>query len=157
MIIDLPALLRAVRTSLQQLVVPEVASDPARAQLASIDDVLGKLERMVVWSPQACARQAQVLTEGSAAFHARAQRAGLQPPPAPVTGRDAEADQILQAMNDHATRLTDWLFDLASTMDPAVFRELDAILRRALADQLVIGRKLIPLTDFAAMTTSAQS
>jgi hypothetical protein len=37
-----------------------------------------------------------------------------------------------------------------------VHAELDAILRQALRQQLIIQRKLIPLTDFGAMTSVAK-
>ena len=54
-------------------------------------------------------------------------------------------------------QLTDWLFDAGATLARPLQAELDAILRQAMREQLIIQRKLIPLTDFGAMTSATRS
>ena len=50
---SLPALVEALRRALREEVAPDVAGDHARTQLAAVVDILGKLEAMIVWSPEA--------------------------------------------------------------------------------------------------------
>jgi hypothetical protein len=144
---DLSALLRAVALALREDVRPHVADEQARIQLAAALDVLGKLEGMAAWAPDALRQQAQLLQAGCAAFEARVAQAGLRLP-APA---EAQAPE-LQRAEQRIAQLTDWLFaqpDLAAPLRA----ELDALLRDALRQQLVAQRKRIPLTDFAAMSS----
>ncbi len=149
----LPELLQAIRRSLHDAVLPELSSDYARGQVASIEDILGKLERMVVWSPDAILKQAHVLREGCTAFLGRATREGLD-----LTGTTATIDASaasLPALEAQLVRLTDWLFAAPPKLEAKATADQHAILREAMRQQLVIQRKLIPLTDFGAMTSAA--
>ena len=153
--ISLCQLTLALRCALEENVKPELQTDYARSQLAAVQDILGKLERMAVWSPDVQAQQVNVLLQACADFKATAVRLGvdLRLPEALLSGtdgtslRDAEA-QLMQ--------FTDWLFDSGETLARPINSELDRILRQALREQLVIQRKLIPLTDFGAMTSASQ-
>ncbi|MGE0097193.1 MAG: hypothetical protein AB7S86_02495 [Hydrogenophaga sp.] len=149
--IELSQLIEALRRSLADEVRPELSTDHARGQLAAVLDILGKVERMAVWSPDAAAQQASVLAQGCAAFAARLALAGVElPPAAPAPAAD------LQAAEARVMQLTDWLFDAGETLPAPLRDELDAILRQALREQLLVQRKLIPLTDFGAMTAAAR-
>jgi hypothetical protein len=152
--IALSQLVQALRRTLNDNVLPELHTDHARGQLAAVQDILGKLETMAVWSPDALAQQTEVLLQACADFRAAVARAGVdlclhETPPASWdddTLRDAQA-QLIQ--------LSDWLFDAGAKLDRPIQAELNAILLLAMREQLVIQRKLIPLTDFGAMTTAA--
>lgn len=144
---DLAALIRAVTSTLRDGVRPHVADEQARIQLAAVLDVLGKLEGMAAWAPDALAQQAQVLAAGCAAFEARAAQAGLPLPP--PDGGESAPD--LARAERRAVQLTDWLF-AQDGLDAALHAELDALLRQALRQQLLAERKRIPLTDFASMS-----
>jgi hypothetical protein len=158
--IGLSHLIEALRRSLQDDVQPELTSDHARGQLAAALDVLGKLERMAVWSPDAAAQQAQVLADGCAAFRVRAAQARVAlPVPASVpeaAPASAAAEQALLSAEAHLMQLTDWLFDSGAGLADPARADLHAILRRTLRQQLLIQRKQIPLTDFGAMTAVAK-
>jgi hypothetical protein len=149
---SLPELLQALRRTLQDAVRPHVDDDHAAGQLAGVVDILGKLERMTVWSPQADAEQAQVLNEGCDAFATRAAKEGLDvaDDTAGVHPRDD-----LQAAQARIVRLTDALFDAPAALSDTARGELDALLQTALKQQLTLQRKRIPLTDFSAMTAGA--
>lgn len=152
--IELSKLIEALRRTLQDNVLPELRTDHARGQLAAVQDVLGKLERMAVWSPDAAAQQARVLTDGCALFLARLAQSGVELAP-PVSGAGGTTQEALQAAEAQVMHLTDWLFDVGASLPRPVHAELDAILRQTLRDQLTLQRKLIPLTDFGAMTSAA--
>ncbi|WP_048440326.1 hypothetical protein [Caenimonas sp. SL110] len=152
--IALARLVEALCQTLQDNVRPELQTDHARGQLAAVLDILGKLGSMAVWSPEAAAQQAAVLTEACADVRARVLEAGIElqlPPPA----RTGEHDDALAAAQVHLIELTDWLFDAGAALPGPVHAGIDAILRQAMREQLIIQRKLIPLTDFGAMTTAA--
>lgn len=153
--IELPKLIEALRRTLQDNVLPELRTDHARGQLAAVQDVLGKLERMAVWSPDTAAQQSRVLAEGCATFLARLARAGVELAP-PASGPGGTAHEMLLAAEAQVMHLTDWLFDAGAGLPPPVHAELDGILRQTLRDQLTLQRKLIPLTDFGAMTSAAK-
>jgi len=157
--IELSKLIEALRRTLEDNVQPELRTDHARGQLAAVQDILGKLGRMAVWSPDASAQQARVLAEGYADFVARLAQAGVKLPlplPLPASRQDGSPEDALLAAEAQAMQLTDWLFDDGATLPLSVHAELDAILRQALRQQLIIQRKLIPLTDFGAMTSVAK-
>lgn len=153
--IELSKLIEALRRTLEDNVQPELRTDHARGQLAAVQDILGKLGRMAVWSSDASAQQARVLAEGCADFVARLAQAGVKLP-LPVSEQDGSPEDALLAAEAQAMQLTDWLFDDGATLPQSVHAELDAILRQALRQQLIIQRKLIPLTDFGAMTSVAK-
>ncbi len=153
--IALSALIEALRRSLADNVQPELTTDHARGQMAAVLDILGKIERMAVWSPAAAAQQAQVLDEACAAFEARAAQAGVELAPAEPHAADS-AEARLHAAEARVMHLTDWLFDAGAALPGPLRDELDALLRQAMRQQLIIQRKLIPLTDFGAMTAAAR-
>jgi len=74
---SLAALFQGARRALAEGVMPETTSDHARAQLAGVLDILGKLEGMVVWSPQA---QAQQLAGAVSVFKLAQEDAGPREP-----------------------------------------------------------------------------
>jgi hypothetical protein len=143
---ELQALFRAVITTLREDVRPQVADEQARIQLAAVLDILGKLQGMTAWAPDALQQQAQALQAGAEAFEARARRDGVQVPPA----ADADAPDLVRA-EQRMEQLTDWLF-AQDSLDASLRAELDGLLRGALRQQLVAERKRIPLTDFASMS-----
>ena len=151
---SLTALFQGARRALAEDVLPETASDHARTQLAGVLDILGKLEGMVVWSPDAQARQLEALRRGCEAFAARAAKEG-EPLPVSETGGSDSIDDQLRDAEAQVMRLADWLFDPARTLHAGARADLDAILREAMREQLRVERKMIPLTDFAAMTAAA--
>ena len=148
---SLTALFQGARRALAEDVLPETASDHARTQLAGVLDILGKLEGMVVWSPDAQARQLEALRRGCEAFAARAAKEGETLPVFEPAGSDSIDDQLRDA-EAQVMRLADWLF---RTLHAGARADLDAILREAMREQLRVERKMIPLTDFAAMTAAA--
>ncbi|NPC54980.1 hypothetical protein [Caenimonas soli] len=152
---SLTALFQGARRALAEDVLPATTSDHARTQLAGVLDILGKLEGMVVWSPEAQQRQLDALLRGCAAFAAHAAKAG-EVTPAFAQGSNAGIDEQLRVAEAQVMRLTDWLFNPTRTLDANARRELDAILREAMREQLRVERKMIPLTDFASMTAAAE-
>lgn len=148
---DLPRLIEALRRALEQSVAPELQSDFARGQLAAVHDILGKLAGMTVWDPAARSAQAEALRAGLGRLEARAAQAGQRLPPA---ARSPDADQ-LAAAEARVRQLVDWLDASAEDLGPALHAELDAIVRQALREQLLVERRRIPLTDFGAMTAGA--
>ncbi|WP_304309151.1 hypothetical protein [Pseudacidovorax intermedius] len=150
---DLPRLIEALRHALQRSVAPELQSDFARGQLAAVHDILGKLAGMAVWDPAARSAQAEALRTGLARFEARAVQAGQRLPAVP--GRP-DADELAAAEARMRARV-DWLDASADDLGAALHAELDAIVRQALREQLLVERKRIPLTDFGAMTAAASS
>jgi hypothetical protein len=153
--IALSQLVQALRRTLDDNVRPELHTDHARGQLAAVQDILGKLETMAVWSPDAVAQQTAVLLQACADFRAAVAHAGvdLRLPETSPASRD---DEALQGAEMQLMQLTDWLFDAGAALARPLQAELDAILRQAMREQLVIQRKLIPLTDFGAMTSAAR-
>ena len=143
---DLSALFSAVMAALREDVRPHVADEQARIQLAAVLDILGKLQGMTAWAPDALHQQAQVLQAGCEAFEARAAQGGV-PVPAAAEG---DAPELVRAER-RIEQLTDWLF-AQDRLDAPLCAELDALLRATLRQQLVAERKRIPLTDFASMS-----
>ena len=153
--IELSKLIEALRRTLVDNLRPELSTDHARGQLAAVHDILEKLERMAVWSPAVAAQQAGVLVEGCTVFLARLAQAGVKLP-LPAPRQDDPPEDALLAAEAQVMQLTDWLFSDGAALPKSVNAELDAILRQALRKQLMIQRKLIPLTDFGAMTSVAK-
>lgn len=139
-------LLEAARRALREAVRPMLADEHARTQLAAVDDILSKLQRMTAWRPALLQEEADALRQGEALFTARALALGLVPPPA---AGEADAPDAPQA---RARQLSDWLYD---HVPPGAGRdELDALLRAALRQAVAAERRHIPRTDFSAMTGS---
>lgn len=154
---SLMGLLEGVRRSLRDDVQPELASDHARTQLAGVLDILGKLERLIVWSPDALREQLGVVEAGCAAIEARAAAAGHRPPAAshpalPERLLQADLVQALVHAEQRLVALTDWLFDPAAELPSALKRELNRLLRTALRSALVVERRLVSRADFSSMT-----
>jgi hypothetical protein len=160
---SLPELIHAARLALTEAVRPELTSDHARGQLAGVVDILAKLDRMVVWSPQALGEQQRLLQDGCDAFAARVAQEQKQEegpskaslPPAAVLEAGAPVEAALQATEERVMQLTDWLYDPSRTLGAETRADLDRILQQALRQSLVVERKQIPLTDFTAMTSAA--
>jgi hypothetical protein len=151
---SLPELIRAARIGLGEAVQPELSSDHARSQLAGVLDILAKLERMVVWSPEALLEQSKLLQGGCDAFNARLAAEGVKLPALSIPA-DAAAEEAARAAEEHVMELTDWLFDHSHAVADSARADLERILQQALRQALIVERKLIPLTDFTAMSTAA--
>jgi hypothetical protein len=147
-------LVEALRLTLQENVQPELRSDHARGQLAAVQDILGKLAGMAVWSPDAAAQQAQVASRACADVKERLVQAGVELR-LPVLVSTGESGEALTDAEAHLIQLTDWLFDEGAALPDPVSAAVHSILRQAMRQQLIIQRKLIPLTDFGAMTAAA--
>lgn len=151
----LPTLIESLRRALIATVQPELTSDHARSQLAGVVDVLAKVERMLVWSPDVLIEQLEIARDGLEAFAARTGRAA--PPAIPMRPlRHAELEQALREAGAMTASHADWLLDPATKLAPATRKELDALLRETIRGQLLAERRLIPRADFGAMTAGAQ-
>lgn len=154
---SLIGLLEGVRRSLRDDVQAELTSDHARTQLAGVLDILGKLERLVVWSPDALRERLDVIEAGCASIALRAVSSGHPPPPhalpaLPALMRQADLEQALRRAEQRLAALSDWLFDPAAELPPALRRELDSALRATLRSALVVERRLVQRADFSSMT-----
>ena len=148
---DLSALFRTVITVLNDEVRPKVSDEQVRIQLAAVVDILGKLQGMTAWAPDAMQQQAQALQAGCQSFEALATQAGLTLP-APVVCNADELGRVEQRL----VQLTDWLF-AHKDMDESLRTELDMLLCDAMRQQLLAERKRIPLTDFASMSAGGKA
>lgn len=154
---SLPELILATRVALAESVRPEITSDHANAQLAGVLDILAKLERMVVWSPVALREQAALLDAGCSAFSARLASEGMRAPASSAVAPTEEvpSDGAAMAAEARLKGLTDWLFDPSLDIAAALRVDLERILQQAMRQALIVERKLIPPTDFSAMTSAA--
>ena len=159
---SLDALMGSIRRALREEILPELESDHARSQLAGVLDVLGKIESMVVWSPDVTREQLELLEKCMAQAAARITAAGCAGPAGIASaGASTPATQaVLQAALADAERrfalLTDWLFVAAGDL-PAPFREeLHDLLLTALRNTLKAQRRLVPTADFSSMTAPRQ-
>lgn len=148
---ELSSLFRTVITVLNDEVRPEVSDEQVRIQLAAAVDILGKLQGMTAWAPDALQQQAQALQAGCRSFEVLATQAGLTLP-VPVVG---DADELGRA-EKRLVQLTDWLFAHKDMAEP-LRTELDVLLRDAMRQQLLAERKRIPLTDFASMSAGGKA
>lgn len=155
---SLEALMGSMRRALRDEILPELTSDHARSQLAGVLDVLGKVESMVVWSPDVVREQLELLDACLAQAVTRIAAEGHPVPAGVAPGAPAkpETHAALQAELVHAERrfglLTDWLFSPPTELPAPLKDELHELLRTALRHTLKAQRRLVPNADFSAMT-----
>jgi hypothetical protein len=156
---SLHALVGSIRRSLREEILPELASDHARSQLAGVLDILGKMESMVVWSPDVTREQLVLLDACIVDAMTRIEATGLGGPagmkPASAVATHADQATLEAALRDaeqRFARLTDWLFDAPQDLPAALRDELHALLRTTLRNTLKAQRRLVPSADFSAMT-----
>lgn len=155
---SLEALVGSMRRALSEEILPELQSDHARSQLAGVLDVLGKIESMVVWSPDVTREQLELLEDCLSQAVTRITAMGLAAPagiaPAALVQPATQAD--LQAALADAERrfalLTDWLFAPPEDLPAPFIAELHELLRTALRNTLKAQRRLVPSADFSSMT-----
>lgn len=159
---SLEALVGSVCRALSEEILPELQSDHARSQLAGALDVLGKIESMVVWSPDVVREQLDLLEACLSQAVARIADAGQAGPAglAPASPAKPETHAALQAALADAERrfalLTDWLFALPGGLPTPFSEELHDLLRTALRNTLKAQRRLVPRADFSSMTAPRQ-
>lgn len=154
----LDALMGSIRRALREDILPELQSDHARSQLAGVLDVLGKVESMVVWSPDVVREQLQLLDDCLAQAASRIGEAGHEglPGMVPASTKNPQTLAALQgALADAEHRfgqLTDWLFASSRGLPVALTSELHDLLRTTLRNTLKAQRRLVPSADFSSMT-----
>lgn len=159
---SLEALMGSMRRALRDEILPELQSDHARSQLAGVLDVLGKVESMVVWSPDVTREQLELLDACLAQAAARITALGLAAPAgtAPAAQVKPAMQAALQAALTDAehrfARLTDWLFVPPADLPAPLVDELHELLRMALRNTLKAQRRLVPSADFSSMTAPRQ-
>jgi hypothetical protein len=155
---SLDALMGSMRRALREEILPELQSDHARSQLAGVLDVLGKVERMVVWSPDVAREQLALLEACLSQATQRIAAAGADAPPgiAPAGPAPTETQAALLAALADAERrfgrLTDWLFSPPTALPAGCAEDLHGLLRTALRNTLKAQRRLVPSADFSSMT-----
>jgi hypothetical protein len=158
----LEALMGSMCRALRDEILPELTSDHARSQLAGVLDVLGKVESMVVWSPDVTREQLELLDACLAQAAARITAAGLAAPAgtAPASPAMPATQAALQAALTDAenrfARLTNWLFAPPADLPVPLMGELHELLRTALRNTLKAQRRLVPSADFSSMTAPRQ-
>lgn len=158
---SLTKLVESLRRALRDDVLPELQTDHARSQVAGVLDILGKLEHMLVWSPDALREQLALIEAG---YTAIAERAAVAGHVVPMGAALSQSDLIHQADLEQAVRhgelrlgaLADWLFNQKSALPADLWRELDALLRGTLRNALASERRLIPRGDFSGMTGTSE-
>lgn len=160
---SLEALVGSMRRALREEILPELLSDHARSQLAGVLDVLGKIESMVVWSPDVVREQLDLLDACLSQAAARITAMGLVAPAgtAPAARSHPATQAALQvALSDaerRFARLTDWLFAPPEHLPTPLVDELHELLRTALRNTLKAQRRLVPSADFSSMTAPRPS
>lgn len=155
---SLVGLLEAIRRALRDDVLPEIDTDHARSQLSGVLDILGKLERMLVWSPDVFRERLAAIDAGSAALITRAAAAGCTLPPRPARlsppQSQADLEQAVRSGEQWLVTLTDWLFDPKAELSANQRDELDTLLQDTMRDALVAERRLVSRADFTSMTAA---
>lgn len=160
---SLEALMESMRRALRDEILPELASEHARSQLAGVLDVLGKVERMVVWSPDVTREQLDVLENCLSQAVILIAAAGHAAPDglADAAPGSRETQIALQTALADAERrfalLTDWLFSPPPGISPPLGDELHALQRTTLRNTLKAQRRLVSSADFSSMTAPGQS
>jgi hypothetical protein len=150
-------LLSGMRSALRDDVLSEVHSAHARGQMAGVIDILHKLERMVVWSPDMLGEELAILEHGLRAIGALMREYGrpdaLSQPDAerarPLS--QSELESRVEAARRRLMELTDWLFDPANPLSAAQTKTIDALLHATIRDSMGPQRRLIPRADFVGM------
>jgi hypothetical protein len=124
---------------LREDVKAELRSDHATTQLAGVLDILEKLERQLVPSPDLLRKKLAILRSASA-------EAGGTFAPEPTD--QASLEQAVRDGEAELRRLTDVAFD---TGDASLHRLLQATLRKLLQ----VERSAVPRADFGAMTSGS--
>lgn len=159
---SLEALMGSMRRALREEILPELTSDHARSQLAGVLDVLGKVESMVVWSPDVTREQLELLDACLAQASARIAAAGhtgptgIAPAPPAEPATPAALQAALTDAENRFARLTDWLFAPPEDLPALLVEELHELLRMALRNTLKAQRRLVPGADFSSMTAPRQ-
>lgn len=159
---SLEPLMGSIRRALREEILPELASDHARSQLAGVLDVLGKVESMVVWSPDVSREQldlletclSQAAERIAAAGHAAP--AGFAPAPRVIPLKHTDLQAALADAERRFARLTDWLFSSPAGLPALCIEELHGLLRTTLRHTLKAQRRLVPSADFSSMTAPRQ-
>jgi hypothetical protein len=178
----LPELIASIRRALDDSIRPELSSDFARVQLAGMNDILAKLERMVVWSPDLLRQRLSAMQGGvdrmvalaSAHGHAPAIDLARAPPAQPTQAHlervqpdqtqpdqtqpdQAQLELAVRAAEQRLALLTDWLFDPSSGLPATLCQQLNAILRATLREEVLAERRMVPRGDFLAMTAASEA
>ncbi|WP_372656673.1 hypothetical protein [Hydrogenophaga sp.] len=155
---SLEALMGSICRALRDEILPELQSDHARSQLAGVLDVLGKVESMVVWSPDVTREQLDLLESCLSQAAARIAAAGTTVPVgiAVAASVGSVTQAALQAALADAERrfalLTDWLFSTPGGLSSSLREDLHDLIRTALRNTLKAQRRLVPSADFSSMT-----
>jgi hypothetical protein len=154
----LEALMGSIRRALRDEILPELVSDHARSQLAGVLDVLGKIESMVVWSPDVAREQLDLLdtclSHAAACIAAvgHAEPEGVAPVTRVIPATQTELLAALADAEHRFARFTDWLFSPPEWLPAPLRDELHDLLRTALRNTLKAQRRLVPSADFSSMT-----
>ena len=160
---SLEALMASMRRALRDEILPELASEHARSQLAGVLDVLGKVERMVVWSPDVTREQLDLLEDSLSQAVALIAAAGHAAPEGLAEAAPARRETqiaLLAALAGAERRfalLTDWLFSASGGIPAPLADELHALQRTTLRNTLKAQRRLVSSADFSSMTAPGQS
>lgn len=155
---SLEALMGSIGRALREEILPELQSDHARSQLAGVLDVIGKVQHMVVWSPDVAREQLDLLETCLAQAAARiaaageAAPAGLAPAAPLLNATQTDLQRALAQAERRFARLTDWLFVSPGELPAPLRAELHELLRTALRNTLKAQRRLVPSADFSSMT-----
>ena len=133
------AVFTLMKKVLREDVKAELHTDHANTQLAGVLDILEKLERLLVPSPD-------LLRQKLALMRSASSEAGGAFAPEPTN--QASLEQAVRDGEAELRRLTDVAFD---TKDAALHRLLQATLKKLLQ----VERSAVPRADFGAMTSGA--
>lgn len=154
---SLPALLDAMRRVLRQEILPELGSEFGRSQLLGLLDILEKLERLVVWSPDVMREQLAAIRHGCAQFESMARDLGKPAPPGPEfallqQATHGELEQDLKKANSRVIDLTDWLYSPDATFSADERASLESLMRDTIQKTVAAERRLVSRTNFSTMT-----
>lgn len=155
---NLPALLKALEGALSEDVLPEVNSPHVRTQLVAVVDVLQKLERLVVWSPELQDAKLALIDSACEAVARSASEAGVAMPALerpPVEAREGESasDAALAAAEERLIGVIDWFFDSMESFPEDLRASLDRQLCQTLRAVLGEDRKFVARANFSAMSS----
>ena len=152
-------LMQSLRRALRDEVLPELHTDHARSQIGGMLDILGRLDRLLVWSPDALRERLAAMQDGCTAIASHAAAAGITAPPVAAQAQQllchADLEQAVDLAEQQIATLTDWLFDPQVNLPHELRAQLDTQLRRTLRNTLLVERRLVPRGDLAAMTATS--